>query len=166
MKKFLDSDWLRAVQFLGNSVPKKEIQCQKKKFSANFFRCSCFVIGWDYKEIICSKIWNLKVFRRLWRSGRSRAAKSFVGYISRRNNQGGETSVSMSVSSTTFSQIPSSQSPNMKNCFLNCNVTFNVYNRNHKTSPVINPLKRQLHGLRLRHTQTIRVLFSKSLLTV
>ncbi len=29
MKKFLHSNWLRAVQFLGNTVPKKEIQCQK-----------------------------------------------------------------------------------------------------------------------------------------
>ncbi len=29
------SDWLRAVQFLVNTVPKKEIQCQKRKFSAN-----------------------------------------------------------------------------------------------------------------------------------
>ncbi len=38
MKKFIHSDWLRAVQFLGNTVPKKEIQCQKRKFSANFFR--------------------------------------------------------------------------------------------------------------------------------
>ena len=37
MKKFLHFDWLRAVQFLGNTVP-KEIQCQKRKFSANFFR--------------------------------------------------------------------------------------------------------------------------------
>ncbi len=34
MKKFLHSDWLRAVQFLVNTVPKKEIQCQKRKFSA------------------------------------------------------------------------------------------------------------------------------------
>ncbi len=25
MKKFLHSDWLRAVQFLGNTMPKKEI---------------------------------------------------------------------------------------------------------------------------------------------
>ncbi len=32
------SDWLRAVQFLGNTVPKKEIQCRRRKFSANFFR--------------------------------------------------------------------------------------------------------------------------------
>ena len=32
MKKFLHFDWMRAVQFLGNTVPKKEIQCQKKKF--------------------------------------------------------------------------------------------------------------------------------------
>ena len=38
MKKFLHSDWLRAVQFLVNTVPKKEIQYQKRKFSANFFR--------------------------------------------------------------------------------------------------------------------------------
>ena len=30
MKKFLHFDWLRAVQFLGNIVPKKEIQCQKR----------------------------------------------------------------------------------------------------------------------------------------
>ncbi len=38
MKKFLHFDWLRAVQFLENTVPKKEIQCEKRKFSANFFR--------------------------------------------------------------------------------------------------------------------------------
>ena len=38
MKKFLHFDWLRAVQFLGNTMPKKEIQWQKRKFSANFFR--------------------------------------------------------------------------------------------------------------------------------
>ena len=38
MKKFLHFDWLRAVQFLGNTVPEKEIQCQKRKFSAHFFR--------------------------------------------------------------------------------------------------------------------------------
>ncbi len=30
MKKFLHFDWLRAAQFLVNTVPKKEIQCQKK----------------------------------------------------------------------------------------------------------------------------------------
>ena len=70
--------------------------------------------------------------------------RSLSWAISGRNNQGGETSASMSVSSTKFSQLPSSPSRNMKNCFSNCNVTFNVYNRNHKTSPVINPLKRQL----------------------
>ena len=29
MKKFLHFDWLRAVQFLENTVPKKEIQCKK-----------------------------------------------------------------------------------------------------------------------------------------
>ena len=33
MKKFLHFDWLRAVQFLGNTVPKKEIQWQNKKNS-------------------------------------------------------------------------------------------------------------------------------------
>ncbi len=39
MKKFLHFDWLRpAAQFLVNTVPKKEIQCQKRKFSANFLR--------------------------------------------------------------------------------------------------------------------------------
>ncbi len=28
MKKFPHFDWLRAVQFIGNTVPKKEIQCE------------------------------------------------------------------------------------------------------------------------------------------
>ena len=28
MKKFHDCDWLKGVQFLGNTVPKKEIQCK------------------------------------------------------------------------------------------------------------------------------------------
>ncbi len=37
MKKFLHFDWLRAVQFLGNTVQKKKFNA-KKKFSANFFR--------------------------------------------------------------------------------------------------------------------------------
>ncbi len=38
MKKFLHFDWLRAVQFLGNTVPKKEIQCQnyKKEIQCKF----------------------------------------------------------------------------------------------------------------------------------
>ena len=35
MEKFRRFHWLGAVQFLGNTVPRKEIQCQKKKFSAN-----------------------------------------------------------------------------------------------------------------------------------
>ena len=30
MKKFLHSDWLRAVQFLGNTVPKKEFSAKKR----------------------------------------------------------------------------------------------------------------------------------------
>ncbi len=30
MEKFLHFDWLRAVQFLGNTVSKKEIQCKKR----------------------------------------------------------------------------------------------------------------------------------------
>ena len=30
MKKFLDSDWLRAVQFLGSTVPKKRNSVPKK----------------------------------------------------------------------------------------------------------------------------------------
>ncbi len=29
MKKFLHSDWLRAVQFLGNTVPKKKFSAKK-----------------------------------------------------------------------------------------------------------------------------------------
>ena len=40
MKRFLNSYWLRAVQFFRNTVPKNEIQCKKntvqKKYSANF----------------------------------------------------------------------------------------------------------------------------------
>ena len=33
MKNFLNSDWLRAVQFFRNTVPKNEIQLvQKKEF--------------------------------------------------------------------------------------------------------------------------------------
>ena len=35
MKKFLDSDWLREVQFYRNTVPKKEINCEKKKYLAS-----------------------------------------------------------------------------------------------------------------------------------
>ena len=50
MKKFLQFDCLRAVQVLGNTVSKKEIQCQRKKFSANFFWCLCFLIGCNYKD--------------------------------------------------------------------------------------------------------------------
>ena len=34
MKKFLYSDWLRAVQLFRNTVPKSEIQCKKMKYSA------------------------------------------------------------------------------------------------------------------------------------
>ena len=29
MKKFLNSDWLRAVQFFRNTVPKSKIHCKK-----------------------------------------------------------------------------------------------------------------------------------------
>ena len=47
MKKFLHSDWLRAVQFLVNTVPKKEIQWQKNKFSANFFRFKILKFSYD-----------------------------------------------------------------------------------------------------------------------
>ena len=36
MKKFLISHWLRAVQFFRNTLPKNEMQCKKKKYSANF----------------------------------------------------------------------------------------------------------------------------------
>ncbi len=46
MKKFLDFDWLRAVQFLRNTVPKKEIQSAKKEIQCNdsciFIACVCF----------------------------------------------------------------------------------------------------------------------------
>jgi hypothetical protein len=34
MKKFLNSDWLTAMQFFRNTVPKSEIQCKKVKYSA------------------------------------------------------------------------------------------------------------------------------------
>ena len=34
MKKFLNSDWLRAVQFFRNTVQKSEIQYKKMKYSA------------------------------------------------------------------------------------------------------------------------------------
>ena len=30
IKKFLDCDWLRGMQFLGNTVQKKVIECRKK----------------------------------------------------------------------------------------------------------------------------------------
>ena len=30
MKKFLDCDWLRGMQFLGNTVQKKVIECRKE----------------------------------------------------------------------------------------------------------------------------------------
>ena len=30
MKKFLDCDWLREMQFFGNTVQKKVIECRKK----------------------------------------------------------------------------------------------------------------------------------------
>ena len=70
--------------------------------------------------------------------------RSLSWAISRRNDQGGETSASMSLSSTMIPLLPSSQSHNMKNCFSNCNVTFNIYNNKHKISPVINPRKRRL----------------------
>ena len=70
--------------------------------------------------------------------------RSLSWAISRRNDQGGETSASMSLSSTKIPLLPSSQSHNMKNCFSNCNVTFNIYNNKHKISPVINPRKRRL----------------------
>ena len=51
MKKFLDSDWLKSLQFFGNTVPKNEI-------SANFIDYLGFVIGLKYKTItkIANKI--------------------------------------------------------------------------------------------------------------
>ncbi len=41
MKKSLHSDWLRAVQFLVNTVPKKEIQCQKQPRSQGISLGKC-----------------------------------------------------------------------------------------------------------------------------
>jgi hypothetical protein len=35
MKKTLNSDWLRAVEFFQNTVPKNKIQWQEMKYSAN-----------------------------------------------------------------------------------------------------------------------------------
>ncbi len=54
MKKFLHFDWLRAVQFLANAAPKKEIQCQKRKFSANFFRFKILKFSYDSCIFIAS----------------------------------------------------------------------------------------------------------------
>jgi hypothetical protein len=50
MKKYLNSDWRRAV-------PKSEIQC-KKKYSANFIDYLGFLIGLKYETItkIANKI--------------------------------------------------------------------------------------------------------------
>jgi hypothetical protein len=51
MKKFLNSDWLRAVQFFRNTV-------KKKKCSANFIDYLAFLIGLKYKTMtkIANKI--------------------------------------------------------------------------------------------------------------
>jgi hypothetical protein len=40
-KKFIDSDWLRAEQLLGNTLPRKEIQWNFKKFLK--FSCMLFL---------------------------------------------------------------------------------------------------------------------------
>ena len=52
-KKFRNSDWLRAVK-----LPKNEIQCKKKKYSANFIDYLGFLIGLKYETItkIANKI--------------------------------------------------------------------------------------------------------------
>ena len=46
MKKFLDSDWLRAVQFQGNTVPKKgnTIICSELPFLALYYFFSCILL--------------------------------------------------------------------------------------------------------------------------
>ena len=46
MKTFLNSDWLRVVQFFRNTVPKNEMQCKKK--NANFIDYLGFLIGLKY----------------------------------------------------------------------------------------------------------------------
>jgi hypothetical protein len=47
MKTFLDSDWLRVVQFFRNTVPKNEIQC-KKINTVHFIDYLGFLIGLKY----------------------------------------------------------------------------------------------------------------------
>ena len=41
MKKFLNSDWLRAVQFFRNTVKKNEIQWEKMKYSGKNKEIQC-----------------------------------------------------------------------------------------------------------------------------
>ncbi len=56
MKKILHFDWLRAVQVLGNIVPEKEIQCQKKKFSVQVsldFKSLNFLTTHVYLACVC-----------------------------------------------------------------------------------------------------------------
>ncbi len=51
MNKFVHFDWLKAVQFLGNTVPKKEIQFKKKEIQCkkkrNSVQISLDVYGID-----------------------------------------------------------------------------------------------------------------------
>jgi hypothetical protein len=63
MKKFLNSDWLRAVQFFRNTVPENEVQCNDYL---------SFLIGLKYETItniankiqqIPAKIIQKKTFR-------------------------------------------------------------------------------------------------------
>ncbi len=59
MTKFLHSDWLRAVQFLVNTVPKKESQCQKRKFSANVLKFKILKFSYDSCIFIACVCLNL-----------------------------------------------------------------------------------------------------------
>ncbi len=66
MKKFLHFDWLRAVQFLGNTVPKNESQCQKMKFSAK--KRNSVQISLDFKFLnflTTHVIYSMRMFLRL-----------------------------------------------------------------------------------------------------
>jgi hypothetical protein len=59
MKKFLNSDWLRVVQFFRNTVPKNEIQSKKiNTVQISLTMYLGFLIGLKYEKItkIANKI--------------------------------------------------------------------------------------------------------------
>ncbi len=57
MKKFLHFDWLRAVQFLGNTAPKKEIQGQKKKFRARKRNSVQISLGFKFLNFLTTRVY-------------------------------------------------------------------------------------------------------------